>query len=251
MNKEFSVRTLVDRALNFTYFDDDVIKNTYYPGSGKLLVIAGDNSSGKSFLGKFFEQLVHSGEWGKIEVMRISMQLRTSQGFERTFIFGDESENATGVLSLGTVKAGISTCKKRENDHILFLDEPDIGLAESYQGALGKLIAQFASDLPDKTKALCIVTHSRRIVRHLAPLNPHFLRLGDKLTLEEFLIEPPDREIEDLETLTQSCRDLRRKIQHCINTGTKVRAEEAKKKTALSKSSGKKIGGHVDGEYGD
>ncbi|MBI3633640.1 MAG: hypothetical protein HY226_05105 [Candidatus Vogelbacteria bacterium] len=245
MAQKFSIREVVERSLDFTYFDGPITAK-YWPGAynNRLLVVTGDNASGKSFFGKLFSGLARSEEYGKIEIMRLSMQLRTSQGIEKAFVFGDESYRPTGAISANTVRTGISTCRGRTSDHIIFFDEPDIGLAESYQGALGKLIASFAQDLPDKTRALCVVTHSRRIVRHLAPLNPHYLRIGDELPIEDFLKEAPDKDIGDLDKLAEVAQTRFGAIQDCINEGKRERAKEAAlEKAKTEKKRGKKAKG--------
>lgn len=216
---KFSLRGITERALDYSYFKK-VIKAKYWPGEGRILLVTGDNSSGKSFFGKLFSEIVTHGGYEKIKVMHVSMQLRAAGNLlANIFIFGDESWKATGEISVYAVLSGLRTCRSRTNDHILLLDEPDVGLSESYQGALGQVIRKFAEDLPDKTKALCLVTHSRRIVKHLMPLHPHYLRLGDEKSIDQFLEEPEDKTIDDLKNLTKISLDRFREIAKCINEG--------------------------------
>ncbi len=156
------------------------------------------NASGKSFFGKLLGQYVRKEH--KIEVMNVGMAFRTESGVARCFVFGDESDSSTGMLSYKAVQGGIRTCRGRENDHVLFLDEPDIGLSEEFQGALGRVIAEFASDIPDKTKLFGVVTHSRRLIRHLLPIKPHHVRLGDEMKLADVVDFTP-AEVKGLEEI--------------------------------------------------
>lgn len=175
-------------------------------GAGsRVLVVTGDNASGKSFFCKYLRAILNADRqtWGRIEIMDGGMHRRTRAGIERAFMYGDEERESTGDLSLCFVLTGLRTCRGRETAHILSLDEPDVGLSEGYQMALGDLLHGFAKDLPQHTTGLIIVTHSRPIIERLAPLAPHFVRVGeDARTTAEWLSDgPTPRSIEELQSL--------------------------------------------------
>lgn len=185
--------------------------SVYQPGRGRLVAVTGDNASGKSLFAKLAAQVLYERK-PSIEAILVGMRLRTQGGIERAFIFGDEGTSSTGNISVGTVLGGIRTARGREHDHALLLDEPDIGLSEGYQSAVGEALASFASGLPEHTQLLLVVTHSRRILAKLLPLCPHHVRFGDQRTLQEVVAwVEPDRSAADLEKLReQTVEGLRR-----------------------------------------
>lgn len=151
------------------------------PGNPRLIVISGENAGGKSFFVKALNAFMQEDAPKQVEWMPVSMGMRTSPGMHRVFMFGEESNESTGRISLKAVLGGLRTCQSREKSHVLLLDEPDIGLAESYQAALGQMLAGFAADMPAHTRALIIVSHSRSLVSALMALGPTCIRVGDDL----------------------------------------------------------------------
>lgn len=213
---KFHCRKVLFDVLDYSYFDE-AIPYTFFPGNSdqRLFVVTGPNASGKSFVSKLFA--AYTKKTFGLEAMHVGMQHRT-QGYMKSFVWGDESYNSTGINSYHAVKGGISTCRSRETEHVVILDEPDVGLSEAFQGALGKLIADFALALPEKTLAFGVVTHSRRLLRHLLPLWPHHIRCGDKLTLDEVVAtEPADLTPEEVEAVDRAGIDRFRAIQKLIN----------------------------------
>lgn len=118
-------------------------------------------------------------------------------------MFGDESTSSTGQASFRAVRGGLTTCRGRTTPHILIMDEPDIGLSEGYQAALGDMIDEFASDLPDTTVGLLVVSHARPLISKLMHLNPTCIRVGDDLRPTRQWLEQGDlpRTIADIESL--------------------------------------------------
>lgn len=185
-------------------------------GKARILLITGDNASGKSLVCKYMRQLIRED---KVEVMDGGMHRRTTSGFERAFMYGDENRDSTGNLSMKFVRTGLRTCQSRETPHVLMLDEPDVGLSEGYQAALGEMLAQFAAALPEQT-TLVIVTHARVIVERLMPFKPHCFRVGDdrRPTAQWIKEGPLPRSVADLENLGQQAMERSRAIQAVINS---------------------------------
>jgi hypothetical protein len=171
-----SVRTLLDRAFELDYFPK-VIPYHRADGSGPLVVILGENASGKSFMRRIVQLLCHKNE---IEFMGISMEGRAkvSHAPWLAMVYGDESWQSTGCLSVSTVLSGINTCQGRDTPHVIFWDEPDLGLSDSWAAGVGQKICEFAATPPKHTTAAFVVTHNKALVEQLLPVNPYYVHLG-------------------------------------------------------------------------
>jgi energy-coupling factor transporter ATP-binding protein EcfA2 len=195
-------------------------------GDGNLVVIVGENASGKSFLRRILTALCREAD---IEMMPISMEGRGgSYGGLRGFIYGDESWQSTGECSSVTVVTGIKTCQGREKPHVIFWDEPDLGLSDGWAAGMGIALRQFADTMPKLTYGAFVVTHSRALVSELLPANPHYLHVGTDPanappTLEAWVNRPiKARPIEELRD--ESYR--RFKMIQAILDGKKTRDED-------------------------
>lgn len=60
------------------------------------------------------------------------MRNRTSNGIERSFVFGDEGSQSTGATSLSVAIKCLSITLKEDKDSLAILDEPDVGLSDYY-----------------------------------------------------------------------------------------------------------------------
>lgn len=220
-----SPKTLLDRALRLDYFTPDEQGETAIPyhrvdGQGKLIVVVGDNASGKSFLRRIVQLLCQKN---KIECIHLSMEGRRNIGMAPwlTFVYGDEGREATGVNSAGTIITGITTCQGREGKHVIFWDEPDIGLSDDWAAGSGQRICKFTQDSPKHTLAAIVVSHSRALVRELLPAKPFYLHLGVESeqappTLDAWLERPiVPRDPEELRGLS---RKRFKAIQAILNT---------------------------------
>lgn len=134
---------LINDALDFRYFHPEgdakaAIPFRWVPGTGKLVVVTGENAGGKSF---FRRILSHTAKLKKIEPISVSMEGRRNVAYNigLVFVYGDEEHDATGVNSIRTVTTGISTCRSRESDHMIVWDEPDLGLSEGLRASVGRL----------------------------------------------------------------------------------------------------------------
>jgi hypothetical protein len=188
-----SVETLLDKVFSLDYFID-AIPYHRASGTGPLVVVLGENASGKSFMRRVVNMFCQKNE---IEFMGISMQGRRSISANPwlCFVYGDESCESTGTNSVGTVLTGITTCYGREAPHVIFWDEPDLGLSDSWAAGVGQKIAELGKKPPEHTKAAFVVTHSKALVEQLVPVNPHYVYLGQTSehapqTLDDWLKQP-------------------------------------------------------------
>lgn len=98
-------------------------------GDERVLLITGENASGKSLAFRLIMQLATSGG---IEAIPISIRERTGAGtdemarMKRAFTYGDEETSSTGTVSAGVVHAGFEAMAARPQPVVLCLDEPEI-----------------------------------------------------------------------------------------------------------------------------
>lgn len=177
---------------------DGLMPARFEPGNAatKLLVITGQNASGKSLIAKIISARIAATRKttkGSPEgvTYNIGMALRTMGGgiSGKTFVYGDESDQSTGSTSVRAVNGAISNTKRSTNPVVVIFDEPEIGLSDEYALAMAEKIAAFEAELPPICDGLMVVTHNRAIVRRLLASDPHRLRLGTHTT-SEWLDQP-------------------------------------------------------------
>ena len=194
-----SALSMIERALDTRFFHPEggqpaVIPFHFVPGSDPLLVVLGPNAGGKSF---FRRVLMTICQEQQTEAIHISMEGRRRTG-ERPWlamVYGDEMYHSTGVNSINTVLTGISTCRSRNQPHVVIWDEPDIGMSEGAAASVGRAIAEFAAAPPASLLASVVITHRKALVAELATCRPHYLHLGTAeapASLEAWLAAPPD-----------------------------------------------------------
>lgn len=186
-------------------------------GTTDLVLVVGENATGKSLL----RRIVCS--WAREqghEAIALSMAGRTTAGFERLVVYGHEGDESTGRNSAHTVTMGIKTCRERERKHIVFWDEPDLGLSDGWSAGVGVAIRDFALDMPDHTLAAFCVTHSKALVRQLLPARPHFVGMGPQCpaSVEAWLdYEPAPLPIEQLDEQARATRSRIDKVMNKLN----------------------------------
>lgn len=194
-----------------------------------LLLVTGDNASGKSFVCKYLNMQATPdsadppAERRGLEFMHVGMNLRAGgSGVQRSLMFGNEARNSTGAISARTIETGFRTSRGRTTPHVLCLDEPDIGLSEEYQDACGRLIAEFAAAPPAHLSGLVVVTHSRPIARVLDGLDPVRLRVGaDARSTQEWLDRPRTVSLETLRDLGDAAHRRYRAIETLMDARRK------------------------------
>lgn len=192
------------------------------PEPSKLVLVLGENAGGKSLFRRVIRQMTHRGQKGGFgdpeikpgpfpvrEMIALSMQGRTSSGFERGVIYGEESYHSTGENSAHTVTMGIKTVRERDHTTILYWDEPDVGMSGGAAAGAGVAIRDFVTrDEAPLMEAVFITSHTPALVRQLASLRPHYLYLGSEdgpATLDAWLVwqnDPPPISPEALKAMS-------------------------------------------------
>lgn len=193
-------------------------------GLKQLVVVAGDNGSGKSYFVEWMRG------WGRghhdlQESICISIRVRTGaglgdvSGMRKSMVFGQEDVQSTGETSVAVALRAMHNMATREESGyrcLMILDEPEIGLSASYSRAFGELIAEKLSAIACKSTSLVVVTHSRTFVTGLMDrlgAKPSFVFMGEQQqTLEQWLGGTEQRTVEDLLALSEKCRAQRRQV---------------------------------------
>ena len=128
------------------------------PDDTNFMVITGQNASGKSFIRRL---LSAACKIEGIEAMALSMEQRTQSGVMSAMIYGDETHEATGVLSGDLIYTGWKSARLRTRKHILLFDEPELGMGEELQHAACNHIVDQIADWHELLQGVVIMTHSR------------------------------------------------------------------------------------------
>lgn len=232
MTERFIVPGLVNKLLTDTVIFTDPrcpFKGVVHGGDARLTVIVGDNSSGKSLLFRMIAERCHID---KVLPVTVSIRERTGSGMSdisglrRAFMFGDETESSTGATSAQVVKTGFRSAKKEGGAALLMLDEPELGLSESYAAALGDFIGQvvrapFGDTAMDETcGGVVVVTHSRPLVQGLLGGlrgTPTFVNMGGEQDLNDWLAKPKLHTAHDLAKLAEAASSGRRLVREILN----------------------------------
>lgn len=165
-----------------------------------ILIIYGENASGKSLFSTIIEQ---SARMEKIGTRSACMRNRTSGGIERAFIFGDEGSQSTGATSLNVTIKCLSNALKEEKNSLAVLDEPDVGLSDYYTPALGRYISEQMSQAPEHI-GLVLVSHSRLLMKAFLetckkPVST--IGINTELSLHDWISKSGEASIDELLSL--------------------------------------------------
>ncbi|USN14084.1 hypothetical protein KABACHOK_02480 [Brevundimonas phage vB_BpoS-Kabachok] len=207
---------------------DCPFKGSFHDGDPRVVVITGENASGKSLV---FRILAGTLQQEKITAVTLSIRERTGGGsFEmarmrRAFIYGDEEEQSTGATSARVVRSGFKNAGREGDAGVLMLDEPEMGLSDGYARALGELIgvkartAEADGGMNDACHGVVVVSHNRPLVHGLIQglrASPTFVNMSPApVDLNDWLSTPERRTIAELEALSETAGE-RRKITHRV-----------------------------------
>lgn len=229
--KVTNARSLVEEVLTLDYFHPDdehktpAIYSHFVPGKGPLVVVVGENASGKSFFRRLANEICSSL---KIEFMPISAEGRRAISYSPwlAMVYGDEGHMSSGYNSISTVTVGINTCLGRDTKHVVFWDEPDLGLSDNGAAGMGVVLRDFVPKTNQHTIASIVVTHSKALLSQLVGTNHHLLVFGKTRvdSLQEWIdlpVVPRDPENIKTEGLTRF-----RRISKMIKAHKDARAKD-------------------------
>lgn len=181
-------------------------KISVHKADSNIIIIYGENASGKSLFSSLIEQ---SARIEKIGCRNACMRNRTSSGIERAFIFGDEGSQSTGATSLSVAGKCLLNTLKDDKQALAILDEPDVGLSDYYTPTLGKYIADQMIDAQDHI-GLVLVSHSKLLMKSfLATYNKPVSTIGinTDLSLNDWINKNDEATIEELLSLNDKAHD--------------------------------------------
>lgn len=174
-------------------------------GDRRLVVVAGENASGKSV---FFRVLSVKAHQAGVTPVTLSIRERAGagsgemSGLRRVMVFGGEAEQSTGATSVQVIAKAFDANLDRPEGSMLGLDEPELGLSEGYTRALGAYIGSRAAAIPEVCSGVVVVTHSRALVAAALDAfgaQPTSVRCGPgPATLDEWLGEVEERSVDEL-----------------------------------------------------
>ena len=150
------------------------------PVESNLCLVLGGNAAGKSLLRRLIQSLC---QHEKVRVLHLSMEKRCGGSFgaiERTLIYGAEDEDSTGTNSATTVLTSIRTSKEWEDPHVIFYDEPDVGLSDEYAAGCAEAMADYFAAPSPKLVGAFVVSHRREMMKRFERTNPRVLFVGPK-----------------------------------------------------------------------
>jgi hypothetical protein len=176
----------------FNWFRDDygwqdIIPVHLQPGHDRLLVITGENATGKSLLRRILQQLSRDDQ---VEAIAISPEYRQMGGIARAFVFGDETYEASGQIACHVVTTAIRTSKGRESPHICILDEPDMGLSDNASAGVAEAIVAYCNEPGPHLGFFTVITHRKAMLDLFAQAGASHLRVGDELSLTQVVEQP-------------------------------------------------------------
>lgn len=182
----------------------------------RLMMIAGDNSSGKSLVVEYLRT------WSKImhdfATVQISIRERTGAGLSdmagmrRTCMYGDDSEQGTGATSVEVLVTAFDNLADRIKDGkatLLVLDEPEMGLSPAYAGAMGQYITQRIEAIDSDKAFVVVVSHSQSLAKGLANELGHapaFLHMKEPQGFAAWCADDSARRVQELLSLGQTDR---------------------------------------------
>jgi hypothetical protein len=210
--------------------DESPFRGTLVTGDERVLVVTGENASGKSLAFRLIMQLANSGG---VEPIPISIRERTASGtdemarMKRAFAYGDEETSSTGSVSARVVQSGFDALDTRAVPAILALDEPEIGLSDGYARALGEYIGARAQGMAGNACGVMVVTHSRALARGLLagleaePTLVAMLGREDEpvASLAQWIETTPERTIDDLLGLREVAHERFRAVSGILRSG--------------------------------
>ena len=180
--------------------DSDVFTNLKVDISekSKILVVYGDNATGKSLISKLLEQILKQD---KIAVRNACVRNRTSSGIEKAMIYGDEATQSTGATSFNVIKLCLNSCLKDTKESVAILDEPDLGLSSRFSKSLAQFIMSYTKEMNNE-QFVVITSHNKDFIQQLINDSENGVSsfgINTEQNLQDFINNDDIASIEELE----------------------------------------------------
>lgn len=187
-----------------------------------LIIIYGDNASGKSLIAQAFEvSLRKPKEATPIAVRNACMRNRTASGMERAFVYGDESDQSTGQTSIAVVRKAINATDGK-SPGVVILDEPDVGLADRFQPTLARYIVDTLKSFEGSDRGMIVISHNKILIGDIigAYENPiSFIGVGTEQNYWDWVAAQRPATMEELMGLSDKSHNQRRAISKAFDKG--------------------------------
>lgn len=215
-----NLQDLINQCLRDEIFQGGVVNAypTLRDNESRVVVVFGENASGKSLVLNNSYQHIGSYEETRVETFSVSMRMRTSESMGQGIMYMRERNSSTGASSVHAVTGVFRNAVERPHPVWIMLDEAELGLSDRYAASLGAYIAAMANTLPDHIRGVMVVSHSRvmlsRLLRDLET-PPHEISMGENQSLAEYLARPFEVEatVDDLEALLDRAHETRRFVR--------------------------------------
>jgi hypothetical protein len=108
--------------------------------------------------------------------------------------YGVESQSSTSVNTIKSILDTIAEAKKRNFEHIIYIDNPELGLSDNSIASLAGVIGNYLDLANKNTISVIISTHSKIFVKSLIGYDPYYVYLGatreSPKSLNEWLEQP-------------------------------------------------------------
>ena len=113
-------------------------------GRRRLLLVTGSNATGKSFVRRLFEAFCPTRF--KIHTYTMSFEHRSKSSMSDNpligLLYGAEFCRATSANTVSALRNMLRSSAKSEKRHLVIIDEPEIGLSEETELAVGSILAR-------------------------------------------------------------------------------------------------------------
>ena len=133
-----------------------------------VMLMSGDNASGKSIVCRLIKDIAKKES---CNVRETSMGDRAKKGYMQQAItygrYGDENKESTGNLTAKRIIKDVEFLENYEQNFLMIVDEPEMGLGKDYHKALGQFLAKACERLHEtgRCKGFIICSHSKTMFK--------------------------------------------------------------------------------------
>lgn len=173
----FFKNELSEKYANAMNVDPPLYVN-FQKADSSLYVITGPNASGKSF---FVKQIKAYASQKNIKQYHMGLLSRTASLYEahseHFWSLVPEDIASTGENSSVLLLNGIEGFSKQNEETIILLDEPALGLSTEYKQVVANYLVEFSQRTSKKLKGLFVCSHDHQILSALEEITHNHILL--------------------------------------------------------------------------